>query len=83
MDTKVITVHGRLDLPGMMEPMPPGEYRLVYGVEADPIDNRRAYYHTGEAIRIEDDRRYLLWGHQVEALVQSPHVTIVEPVSTS
>ena len=81
--TRLIAVNRRIDLPGVREPMPPSEYRLVYRLEVDPVDNRQVYYHSGEAIRIEDDQRYPLWGHQVEALLQSPHVTVMEPASSS
>lgn len=78
-----IAVARRIDLPGMPEPMAPGDYRLTYRVEADPVDDRQVYYHGGEAVGLENDRRYLLWGYQVEALLQSPHVTRVEMVSSS
>jgi hypothetical protein len=81
--TREISVARRLDIPGVQEPLSPGEYRLVCRIEVDPIDEGRVYHDGGELIRIEDGRRYLLWGHQVEALLQSPHVTIAEPVSTS
>jgi hypothetical protein len=81
--TTLIAVNRRIDLPGLQEPMLPGEYSLAYRLEVDPVDNRQVYYHSGEAIRIEDLQRYLLWGHQIEALLQSPHVTVVEPAITS
>ncbi|HEV2550692.1 MAG TPA: hypothetical protein VGU20_25485 [Stellaceae bacterium] len=79
--TRLIAVSRRIDLPGVLGPMAPGDYRLTYRVEADPVDDRQIYYHGGEAVRIDDDQRYLLWGYQVEALLQSPHVTLAEPVS--
>ena len=76
--TSVIAVTRRIDLPGMPEPMSPGDYRLTYGVEADPVDDRQVYYHGGEAVGLENHQRYRLWGYQVEALLQSPHVSLVE-----
>jgi hypothetical protein len=79
--TMLIAINRRIDLPGAQEPFRPGEYNIAYRMEEDPVDKRPVYYRGGGAIRTEDDRRYLLWGHQVEALLQSPHVTIVEPVS--
>jgi hypothetical protein len=81
--TRLIAVTRRIDLPGVREPMAPGDYRLTYRVEADPVDDRQVYYHGGEAVGTDDDQRYLLWGYQIEALLQSPHVTVAEPVASS